>query len=497
MGLKKKKGKKRAIVIKDEEFKAYSNSGASTRKNVFKEMPDIIRSANFDLGDTREILISRSREIVMGSGLGAGAIKKVRDNVINIGIRMKSTINNDFLGLEKAEKEKIERQIEFLWKMWAEGTWCDINNNKNFYTLQSLSYRSALVDGDCFALPVYKQRAGELFELKIQLVDGPQCRTPMTANSNVKYGIEIDENNTPIAYHFCKDEFKQEFVRVEAFGKKTGRKNVLHINNEWERIGQLRGVPFLSPVLEEVLQIKKIDEAELMGTLVSALFTAFITQDKNVKDGTDASVFDNVQQNIDEDGDKNIKLGVGTILDLPEGKDIKFASSNRPNANFEAFMNAVLSQVGSGLGIPREVLLGSFTSSYSAARAALLEVWKMFIMRRQWFISEFCQPIYEEFLDECVAKKYITLPGYEDNILKRKAYQYAKWHGVAQGQLNPLQEVRASVEKVKAGFSTRAQETIILNGGDSDTNMERLKVEECVMAELEAIKQGGEKNAKK
>ena len=54
--------------------------------------------------------------------------------------------------------------------------------------------------------------------------------------------------------------------------------------------------------------------------------------------------------------------------------------------------------------IPYELLVKNFTASYSASRASLLEAWKMFRMRREWLIGNFCQPVYEEWLTEAVVK---------------------------------------------------------------------------------------------
>ena len=63
-------------------------------------------------------------------------------------------------------------------------------------------------------------------------------------------------------------------------------------------------------------------------------------------------------------------------------------------------MRAMCEQVGAALEIPADLLLMSFNSSYSASRAALLEAWKGFRMRREWLTDDFCKPVYEIWLTE-------------------------------------------------------------------------------------------------
>ena len=54
-----------------------------------------------------------------------------------------------------------------------------------------------------------------------------------------------------------------EWTRIEAFGKDS-IPNILQVMVP-ERCEQYRGVPFLSPIIEELKQIKRYTEAELMA----------------------------------------------------------------------------------------------------------------------------------------------------------------------------------------------------------------------------------------
>jgi capsid protein len=89
-----------------------------------------------------------------------------------------------------------------------------------------------------------------------------------------------------------------------------------------------------------------------------------------------------------------------------------------------------------------------------------------------------CQPVYEEFLAEAIARSYLEAPGFFDDPLVRWAYSRAEWHGPSQGQLNPLDEAKAAKVRVEEGFSTRARETAELTGGDFEAyNSQRAKEE--------------------
>lgn len=183
-------------------------------------------------------------------------------------------------------------------------------------------------------------------------------------------------------------------------------------------------------------------------------------------------------QRIDDGDPNSIEIGNGAVVQLGPGEKAKEANPGRPNTAFDGFVSSICKQMGASLEIPYDLLMKQFDSSYSASRAALLEAWKMFKMRREWLISDFCQPIYEQWLTEAVAKGRIDAPGFFDDPIIHKAYCGSEWSGPTQGQLDPLKEVNAAARRVEEGFSTRSRETTELTGGDYYQNMRQSKKEE-------------------
>lgn len=452
------------------EILNYAQHGASTTKNAFREYDDNLYDADEDIGDSKEILMARSRQLYMGNAIAVGAIKKMRTNIIGTGIKLKPKINKKILELSDEEADEIQNRIQTIWELWANSTECDIEKQSNFYQLQSLAFITQMIDGECFVLLPFKK--SDFFELKIKLIDSARCVDPYASNVDAKNGVEINADGEVVAYWFINDKLSLQPKRVQVTGK-NGRKNVL-VLMEKERIGQRRGVPVLAPVIEMLSQITKFTNAELMNAVVSSMFSVFITSQVNAN-----PVIDLFQKEDSKKGDKenSFRLSSGMVMQLQPGQDIKFADPGRPNTQFDNFLFSMCKQLGAALEIPVEVLLSNFNASYSASKASLEEVWKMYLMRRSWIVANFCQPIFEEWLDEAVAKGYIKLKGYFDNPLIRKAYQQAEWYGETQSQLDPYKEIKAAELRIATGVSTVAREARAINGSDWKENMEQRKLE--------------------
>ena len=174
---------------------------------------------------------------------------------------------------------------------------------------------------------------------------------------------------------------------------------------------------------------------------------------------------------IDNADQSSIELGPGAIIDLNPGEEVQFADSKHPNTGYDDFTNATIRLIGAGLEIPPEVMMKQFTTSYSAARGALNEFWRTCSMQRDWFTDDFCQPVYEEWFAEAVARGRIHAPGFFTDSARRKAYTACAWNGPARTNLNPVQEVDAAIKRVDAGFSTAQEETAQMTGGDYNRNI--------------------------
>ena len=260
-----------------------------------------------------------------------------------------------------------------------------------------------------------------------------------------------------------------QWTRVEAFGKETGRRNVLHIMNR-ERPGQRRGVPILAPVLEAIKQLGRYTDAEVTAAVLSAMFTVAVLK-QNPSDGRPFGEMLPPDMLIDSEDQSSIELGPGAFVDMAPGEDIKMIDPKHPNTGYDEFTNAVIRQIGAALEIPPEVLFKQFTASYSAARGALNEFWRTCAMQRDWFKDDFCKPIYDEWFAEAVARGRIKAPGFFADPAIRKTYVACTWSGPARTNLNPVQEVQAAAMRVENCFSTAADETAQMTGGDYNRNV--------------------------
>lgn len=482
----------------------YGNYGANVTKKSLLGWDYAGGSWREDINENLPTLRQRSRDIYMGVPIGRAAVNTMRTNVVGRGLMPKPTIDADVLKISPEKAKELEQKIIKEWELWAESTDCDMARLDNFYELQQLAFLNWLASGDTLALLPVKPRKNQPYDLRVQLIEADRLSSPNnfdTFDNQIVGGVEVDADGEVIAYHFSKhhplsyaDE-RMEWQRVEAYGIRTGRRNVLHLMCR-ERIDQRRGVPFLAPVIEALKQLGRYTDAELVAAVVSGMFTVFIEK-KSDDEGEPVGSGVPEDELIDAEDETSIELSAGSVVDLAEGETANAVTPGRPNANFSGFVEAICQQIGAALEIPYELLVKHFTASYSASRGALEEAWKMFKMYRTWLANDFCQPIYEEWLAEAVAKGRVKATGFFSDPLRHKAYCKAAWNGPARGLLNPVQEVNAAVLKVENGFSTRSIETMEMMGGDFYSNCEQLKNEEKALREVKKIAGSTEKREKK
>jgi lambda family phage portal protein len=465
----------------------YSYHGASRTKKAVAGWVTSPGGPDSDIVDNLPTLRERSRDLCMGEGLASGALKTIRTNEVGLGLQLNASIDAQFLGLSADEAQAWEDQVEREFALWAGTRSCDAARRCNFGEFQALARLSQLMSGDVFALLPVIPRPGERYDLRLHLLEADRICDPAIKPIGVDIlgGVEVGAFGEPLAY-WISDRHpadmpignlrlmrQQTWTRVPAFGSETGRPLVLHLM-ESERPGQRRGVPVLAPVMEKLKQLSRYSEAELMAAVVSGFFTAAIT---TPSPQTPLGPVIPTGQQVDTGDTSDYQLGPGLLLGLAPGEKLESINPARPNAGFEQFVIAVCRQVGAGLGIPYELLVMQFTASYSASRGALLEAWKRFKVGRAWLAAGLCQPVYETWLEEAVARGFVSAPGFFVDPLIRAAWCGAEWHGPTQGQLDPRAEVEAAATRVKEGFSTRTQETRELTGGDFWAN-ERLQARE-------------------
>ena len=485
----------------------YSHHGASRTSANLREWNAYSGSAKEDIEDNLDILRQRSRDAYMGIPAATAALKTLRTNVIAGGLMPSPQIDGEFLHMTNEQVEELQAQILREFSLWADSPVCDADRVDDFYSLQQLAYLGSLMNGDAFALLQWKPRPGSPYDLRVRIVEADRVCSPgytdrLTQSvvqghtvESVVQGVETDADGEVKAYWIADRHPRaytsltlQDWKRVEVYGKQSGMKHALHIMQR-ERAGQRRGVPILAPVLETLKQLERYADAETTAALLGAIFTVFVKKGSVSDDTPFGQVLrQEIVKRMGRERDPNdLALGAGLVIDLEMGETVDTVETQHPHTGYDAFMMARMKQAGAAMEIPVEVLFKHFTVNFSSARGALNEFWRTCGMQRDWFAEDFCQPVYEVWFSEAVARGRIHAPGFFSDPAIRKAYTDCKWNGPARTAMNPSQEVEAALKRVQAGFSTAQEETAQLTGGDYNRNIKQRLVEAQRKREVDEV----------
>lgn len=491
----------------------YGDHAASTKKSSMIGWMTSGGAPEDDIDLHGSLLRRRARDLDMGGGVARAAVATETTTVIGTGLLPKPAPAWEALGITEEAAKEWEKTAKREFAFWAGGKFCDAAEKKNFFQLQSLAFRSMLVSGDVVALLPMFESPGSPYTLHIKLLEADRLATPDSAGESTSRetdggriidGVEVEkETGRILRYYFASrhplsesDSTVLRYDAVDAYGRETGMPNVLHVYVP-DRPEQYRGVPMMAPVMEQVKQLERYLNAELSASLISSMFTLFITSDIN--DSNPASAIEDSVEEDEQSGksapENALHMRTGAIYELAPGQKPEGISPTRNNSAFSTFVDAICTQIGASVEMPKEILLKAFTKSYSASRGALTEYWRKIPRARRDFIADFCQPVYEAFLAEAVALGRIEAPGFFDDPVIRACWCKCEWIGSTMQQLDPLKEVNAAEKRIALNLSTQEREAAEFNGSDWGENIAQRKREIAAISELGAWAQqnsGGE-----
>lgn len=483
----------------------YSHGGASYTKNAFKGFTGESISPKLDIDYNNQELRSRARMLCMTSPIATSAIRTLRTNVIGVGIVPKPRLDVEVLKLDPEVAFEIQKQIEREWDLWAKDKYnCDATGVNDFYGMQQLAYKSYRESGDCFILFKWEENKRSPYSLRLHIIEADRVSTPNQYpqnyykgqfdivegvnpnNDNPIYdGVEVDKiTGRTVAYWVC-DKYPNDYtsiyqrtwIRVEAVGEESGLPNILQLM-ESERPEQYRGVSILAPVMERILQTNRYSESVVATAVLHAKQTMVI---EKIADPTLSPFGQDGKGNIPTTRARDVAIGNGAVNVLKAGEKMNAFKPEQPTTTYEGFIRTVATEIGAGMEIPKGQLMKEFNSSYSATRGELLEFQKYVKMNQQWFIADFCKPIYERWFTEAVARGRIKAPKFFTDPVARQAYLNCEWIAPSFGQIDPTKEVQALEIAVRNGWTTNEASARQYNGSDFYHNAMQLQREKEVM----------------
>lgn len=264
-------------------------------------------------------------------------------------------------------------------------------------------------------------------------------------------GIKLDLYGRPLSYSLISPSGEPEPVPAD---------KIIHIF-ERRRALQIRGEPWLAPILTTLHQEAGLITAELEAAKNTAGYAAAIT------------TAGGLPSDMDEKGSPTRDINIGSVLELQQGEDIKLLSHTRPSQQIKPFRDMLRGDEAGALRIGRRWLDRDISgANYSSMRADMLDNDRLLGPVREWMGHQTAGRLYKAVLPYLCLRAGLEL-------------QPDTYRLVPDGQpyVDPLKDAQAAAMAIQFGLSTYEAE-IGKRGGDYKAIWKKLAEEKKLMDSL-------------
>ena len=390
-------------------------------------------------------LCNRAATLYHTSAIARACIHKPLAYVLGSGLIFRSAIDEGFLGLSRdAAKEWSKRFSRLLHAEKLEVGW---------YEKSAQLYTDAAITGDAL---VYFLREGEMgkydkpFDL---IVAGGYDIDDRYQRNGYELGIKIDKFNRCLGF---RNRAGKNIELVD------GEKNInAIIYRGTTRAGQIRG---LSRYYSEIGRSRAFDrmwDATVERMVQEAILIGYHNLELSDPQMQGEAAGRMAAGKSKETAEEIKKMGGG--IPMPPGmyvygnnESLTFTDLKTPSNNFGTANEWILNMFAMATGYSSEFLASKYSTSYTAHKGALNDVWRRIITDRTAYIQQVEDKINAEYLRHFIRTGQINVPGeFWDDYKIQRAYIAGSYIGPVLGAINPLQEVRADIQAVAEGGMTQ------------------------------------------
>ncbi len=450
-------------------------------------------SANKETIPQRQQAVNNAREADRNHPFIHAGLSKRAINTVGAALRLQYLPNWTALGINPKSKQAKDfvQMVENHFSLWGEDFrfLCDAQRQGQFGAMMLLACRECMgTEGETLIINRYDEARMEKYRATyatfFEIVSCDRLSTPMNyVEGNPRgpviiAGKELDEYGAAVAFHVTETHPADRIVGEQKWARvpretEWGRPVGIHFFFR-HRAGQQRAMPAIIASLRSIKMLDKFDNAELEAANLNAMLSIFVESE-----GTSEEVLQRLTQATPTGGnnvladlwDRKFDLydqlaltadGV-RIPVLPPGDKIKMETASRANGDSKNFRSAYMRAMASQLNLTYEQFSGDYSeTTFSSARSALIDVWRLVTADRILFTQHVAQPIFVGFLEELFVRADelgidwpAEWPDFYENII---AYTQCEFRGPGMGWVDPQKDAQAAKLRTEAGLSSPTSE---------------------------------------
>lgn len=416
------------------------------------------------------------------TSIGHMAVDSLTDYVIGSGLVPTASPERMLIGWTDEQRRTFCSQAEAYWRLVTGSDDFDFYGKNNFKSLQKIAFKNILIKGDVLLHLYYRDRKSD-YKPAVQILSGQWVRNPssqLTDTQKLAGGVAFDSSSREIGYYIAKVDENLNDTRESHYVSKynrAGMKEFDLIKLAVSEANQVRGIPLLTPCKDDILNLEVTKTNFITKFLVESLLTVFIkTAEDSVASNETLETIKSLGSQFSDayEEDREITLFPGNVIQLQPGESTETVQPTQSSHTYTELEKTILSSIGGAIGVPYEMLLKQYNSSYSASRATIMSASKHFAEIREEFAGKFCQEVYEMVIDYGIRRGIIEAPGYLDGSDDYKSAILAcTWIGPTPVIMDPVKEANSQKLMIEANLTTMERAVRDLSGMDFEEVIER------------------------